>query len=176
MKFEELKVAGAFRVSLEPRADDRGFFARMFCEQEMAGAGLDPRIAQVNNSFSAYAGTLRGLHYQVGASAETKVVRAVQGAVFDVVLDLRKESPTYLAWDGIEVSAANRAMLYVPRGCAHAIMTLQDDTELIYLTSHAYDAEAERGVRWDDPAFGIDWPMEPRVLSEKDSAWPMWEV
>ena len=176
MKFEGLQVDGAFRVLIEPRGDERGFFARLFCQQEMVEAGLDPRIAQVNNSFSKTAGTLRGLHFQLGPAAEAKLVRAIRGAAFDVVLDLRRESPTYLKWDGVELTADNRAMLYVPKGCAHAIMTTEDNTELIYSTSTQYDAEAESGVRWNDTAFAIDWPMTPSVISDKDSTWPDWRI
>jgi dTDP-4-dehydrorhamnose 3,5-epimerase len=115
---------------------------------------------------------LRGIHYQVGQAAETKLVRAVSGAVFDVVVDLRPESATYKRWSGIEVSADNRQMLYVPRGCGHAILTLVDETELIYFSSQAYSGADERGVRWDDPAFGIDWPIVPKVVSNKDRSWP----
>lgn len=174
MRFEPLSVMGAFAVSLEPRGDERGFFARMFCRDEMAAAGLEPEISQVNNSLSRDRGTLRGLHYQVGDAAETKLVRAVRGGVFDVAVDLRPDSPTYLQWSGIEVTAENRQMLYVPRGCAHGILTLEDDTELIYLASHHYVPEAERGARWNDPAFDIAWPLEPHVISEKDANWPDW--
>lgn len=174
MKFEALEVVGAYTVSLEPRGDDRGFFARMFCGDEMAAAGLEPHIAQINNSLSKDRGTLRGLHYQLGDAAETKLVRAVRGAVFDVAVDLRPESPTYTKWSGVELTAENRKMLYVPRGCAHGILTLEDDTELIYMASHHYVPEAERGARWDDPAFDIQWPFEPRVVSEKDANWPTW--
>lgn len=174
MKFEPLDVAGAYAVTLEPRGDERGFFARMFCQTEMIEAGLDPRISQVNNSLSRDRGTLRGLHYQIGDAAETKLVRAVRGAIFDVVVDLRTDSPTYLEWSGIDVTADNRQMLYVPRGCAHGILTLEDDTELIYMASHHYVPEAERGARWDDPAFGIRWPIEPSVISDKDANWPSW--
>ena len=176
MKFEPLAVDGSFAVTLEPRGDDRGWFSRLFCQTEFAHAGLDPRISQVNNSFSAIKGTLRGLHYQVGAAAETKLVRAVSGAVWDVCLDLRPESPTYLKYAAIEVSAANRQMLYVPRGCAHAILTLEDDTELIYFASAPYSGADERGARWNDPAFGIEWPLQPTVLSEKDADWELWQV
>lgn len=172
MKYEELKVQGAFQVTLEPRGDERGWFTRLFCQQEFAEHGLDPRINQVNNSFSAQAGTLRGIHFQRGASAETKLVRAVTGGVYDVVVDLRPDSPTYRAWDAIEVTAANRAMLYVPRGCGHAIFTLTDDTELIYFASQAYDGAAEGGVRWNDPGLDISWPFAPVVLSDKDASWP----
>lgn len=172
MEFEPLKVAGACVVSLEPRGDDRGWFSRLFCQQEMAEHGLDPRINQVNNSFSKDAGTLRGMHYQVGMAAETKLVRATRGAVFDVVVDLRPDSPSYKTWAGVELTDENRKMMYVPRGCAHGILTLVGDTELVYFASQAYSGESERGVRWNDPAFGIEWPREPTVVSDKDGSWP----
>jgi dTDP-4-dehydrorhamnose 3,5-epimerase len=141
----------------------------------MAENGLDPRINQVNNSFSRDAGTLRGIHRQVGLAAETKLVRAVRGAVFDVVVDLRPESETFKAWAGVELTAENRHMLYVPRGCGHAILTLVDDTELIYFASQAYSGQDERGVRWNDPALAIEWPIEPQVISDKDASWPDFE-
>jgi dTDP-4-dehydrorhamnose 3,5-epimerase len=138
----------------------------------MAESGLDPRINQVNNSFTKDAGTLRGLHYQVGPAAETKLVRAVRGAVFDVVVDLRPDSPTFKSWASAELTDENRKMMYVPRGCGHAILTLVEDTELVYFASQAYSGEHERGVRWDDPAFNVDWPIEPAVISKKDASWP----
>lgn len=172
MQFEPLAVAGAYVVTLEPRGDERGWFSRLFCQQEMADAGLDPRVNQVNNSFSRNAGTLRGLHYQVGPAAETKLIRVVGGAVFDVVVDLRPESPTFKRWAGEELTGENRKMLYVPRGCGHAILTLVDDTELMYFASQSYSGENERGVRWNDPTFGIEWPREPAVISDKDASWP----
>lgn len=172
MKFEPLRVQGAYAVTLDRRGDERGWFARVFCQQEMAAAGLDPRINQVNNSYSPNPGTLRGIHYQVGGFEETKLVRAVHGAVFDVVVDLRVDSPTYKRWAGIEVSAQNRVMLYVPRGCGHAILTLEPDTELMYFSSQQYSPENERGLAWNDPKIGIEWPRAPENISEKDSAWP----
>jgi dTDP-4-dehydrorhamnose 3,5-epimerase len=176
MRFEPLAVDGACVVSLEPRGDERGWFSRLFCQQEMAENGLDPRISQVNNSLSRDAGTLRGMHFQRGAAAETKLVRVVAGAVFDVVVDLRPESPTFKSWAAVELTADNRKMLYVPRGCGHGILTLVDDTELIYFASQAYSAQNEGGVRWDDPAFGIEWPREPTLISDKDASWPDFEA
>lgn len=174
MEFRELEVSGCFAVSLEPRGDERGWFSRLFCQQEFAEHGLDPRISQVNNSFSAEAGTLRGFHYQTGPHAETKLVRAVSGSVFDVCLDLRPSSPSYLQWSALTLTSENRLMLYIPRGCAHAILTLEPNTELIYFASNSYAAQSERGARWDDKTFGIDWPVEPTVISGKDLAWPLW--
>lgn len=175
MEINPLSVGGCYTVDLQPRGDDRGWFSRLFCQQEFAESGLDPRVCQVNNSLSRDTGTLRGLHYQEGSFAETKLVRAVGGAVFDVCLDLRPESPTYLKWDSAILTAENRRMIFIPRGCAHAILTLEPNTELIYLSSAPYHASSERGARWDDPAFGIAWPIEPTVISSKDASWPLWE-
>ena len=172
MNVLELGVAGAYEVTLSRRGDERGWFARMFCQQTLADAGLDPRINQMNNSFSAARGTLRGIHYQEGMAEETKLVRAVGGSAFDVVVDLRPESPTYGKHAAITISAEQRNMLYVPRGCGHAVLTLEDDTELIYMASQAYDPSAERGVRWNEPRLDIPWPLEPVVVSDKDAAWP----
>lgn len=173
MKYEELEVQGAYAVNLEPRGDERGWFSRLFCAQEFAEQGLDPRIVQVNNSFSVDKGTLRGFHLQKENYAETKLVRAVSGAVLDVIVDLRKDSPTYLKTAALELSAENRQMIFVPRGCGHSIFTLEPNSELIYFASQFYNGDKEMGVRWDDPKIGFDWPFEPSVISEKDQSWPL---
>jgi dTDP-4-dehydrorhamnose 3,5-epimerase len=157
---------------MEKRGDDRGFFARMFCENEFAQAGLTPKFVQINNSLSAVKGTLRGMHYQLPPRAETKLVRCVRGKLWDVILDLRPNSPTFGRWFGAELSIENRLMMYVPRGFAHAILTLADETEVIYLVSEFYAPEHERGVRWNDPRFAITWPIEPSAISPKDARWP----
>lgn len=175
MKISPLNVEGAYQVDLEPRGDERGWFSRLFCSQEFAEHGLDPRVNQVNNSFSKDVGTLRGFHFQTGLYAETKLVRAVSGSVLDVIVDLRKESPTYLQTASLELSAQNRRMIFVPRGCGHAILTLEPDTELIYLASQHYQGDAEGGVRWNDPIINFNWPIEPQVISDKDQNWPLWE-
>jgi dTDP-4-dehydrorhamnose 3,5-epimerase len=159
-------------VEMEKRGDDRGFFARMFCENEFAQAGLTPKFVQINNSLSAVKGTLRGMHYQLPPRAETKLVRCVRGKLWDVILDLRPSSPTFGRWFGAELSIENRLMMYVPRGFAHAILTLADETEVIYLVSEFYAPEHERGVRWNDPRFAITWPIEPSAISPKDARWP----
>lgn len=172
MQFHATPLPGAFTISLDRRTDERGFFARLFCEDEFAAAGLESRFVQCNDSFNARRGTLRGMHYQLQPSAEVKVVRCIQGALFDVIVDLRPDSPTHRLWFGAELSASNRTMMYVPRGCAHGFITLQDDTEALYLVSQRHDPGAERGLRFDDPAFGIAWPMAPSVISDKDAAWP----
>lgn len=172
MKFNPTPLAGACTIDLEKRGDDRGFFARLFCETEFAEAGLETRFLQINNSLSGSKGTLRGLHYQLPPAAEVKVVRCVRGALWDVILDLRAGSASFGKWFGTELSAENRTMMYVPRGFAHGFVTLTDDAEAIYLVSAAYSPDNERGVRFDDPAVGIEWPLQPAEISEKDRNWP----
>jgi dTDP-4-dehydrorhamnose 3,5-epimerase len=166
--FTETPVDGVWVIDLEKRGDDRGFFARVFDDHEFAERGLVTHWVNVNNSLSAQRGTLRGLHYQLPPAAEVKFVRCVRGSLFDVALDLRTGR-----WFGTELSAENRRMLYVPEHCAHGFLTLEDDTEALYMTSAHFSPEHERGVRWDDPVYGIDWPSAPVVLSEKDRAWPL---
>jgi dTDP-4-dehydrorhamnose 3,5-epimerase len=172
MIFEKTPVEGARLIDLERRGDERGFFARVFCTEEFGADGLETSFLQVNNSLSAEKGTLRGLHYQLAPSEEVKVVRCVRGALWDVVLDLREDSPTFGKWFGAELTAENRRMMYVPRGCAHGFLTLEVDTEALYFVSTPYAPALERGVRWNDPTFGIEWPIEPVVISEKDAAHP----
>ncbi len=168
MIFTETPIKGAYLVDLERRGDDRGFFARFFCEREFGAQGLATRFVQINNSLTAQRGTLRGMHYQLAPKAETKVVRCVRGSLHDVVLDLRPGSPTFGKSFGAELSAENRRMMYVPKGCAHGFVTLTDDAEAVYLVDEFYSPEHERGVRWNDPRFSIPWPIEPQVLSDKD--------
>jgi dTDP-4-dehydrorhamnose 3,5-epimerase len=169
MRFVPTPLPGAFVIELDKREDDRGFFARFFCEREFAEAGLDTRFVQINNSLSKDLGTLRGMHYQLGPAAETKVVRCLHGALWDAVLDLRPGSATFGQSFGARLSADNRLMMYVPRGFAHGFLTLEGDTEALYLVSAFYEPGHERGVRWDDPHFAIAWPAKPRVISEKDA-------
>jgi dTDP-4-dehydrorhamnose 3,5-epimerase len=168
MIFTESPLKGVFVIDLEKKGDDRGFFARAFCEKEFADHGLVNKFVQVNNSLSAIQGTLRGLHYQLAPKAETKLVRCVRGALYDVVLDLRKDSATFGQHFGAELTAENRRMMYVPKGFAHAFLTIAPDTEALYFVDEFYAPQAERGVRWNDPKFNIRWPMEPAVLSDKD--------
>lgn len=155
-------------VSLEPRGDDRGFFARFFCAEEFAGHGLEACFVQINNSVSTYARTLRGMHYQIAPAGEAKLVRCIAGRAFDVVVDMRAGSRSFGRWVGAELTAENRRMMYVPKGCAHGFMTLDDNTEMLYLASAPYAGSYERVLRWNDPAIGIDWPAVPAVLSDKD--------
>ncbi len=172
MKFRELPVRGAYLIDLEKRGDERGFFARMYCEREFAQQGLVTKFVQMNNSLSAEVGTLRGMHYQLPPHGETKVVRCVRGALYDAIVDLRPDSPTFGVSCGAELTAENRTMIYVPKGCGHGILTLTPDTEAMYLVDEFYAPAAERGVRWNDPKFKIQWPREPAVLSDKDRNHP----
>jgi dTDP-4-dehydrorhamnose 3,5-epimerase len=168
VRFTELAVKGAYLIEPERLGDERGFFARVFCAEEMRERGLEHRVAQCSISYNQRAGTLRGMHYQAAPYGEVKLVRCTRGRAFDVVVDLRPESPTYLAWAGVELSAENRAQCYVPEGVAHGFVTLSDETELTYQISTPYVPEAARGVRWNDPAIGIEWPVAPEVMSERD--------
>lgn len=172
MKFTETPLKGAFVIELEKRGDDRGFFARFFCEREFAQHGLNHQIVQINNSSSKFPGTLRGMHYQLPPKAEDKVVRCIHGALLDVIIDLRQDSPTFLQHFSVELSAENRKTLYVPKGFAHGFITLQPDTEAFYLVTEFYSPEHERGIRYNDPRFGIQWPMAPTVISDKDAKHP----
>ncbi len=176
MKFTETVIKGVFRVDLEKREDERGFFARLFCEKEFETHGLMRHIAQANNSLSRFKGTLRGLHYQLPPGSEVKLIYCIQGAIFDVAVDLRKNSPTYGQWYGCELSKENRTMLYVPEGCAHGFLSLVDDCELFYMASQFYNPAVERGVRWNDPTFNIKWPFEPVIMSDKDRNLPDYQV
>jgi len=172
MEFQSCTVIGAFVIVPQPRGDDRGWFARMWCAQELAQHGLVDRVAQVNVAHSQRAGTLRGMHYQQAPHGEVKIVRCNRGAVFDVVVDLRPPSPSYKRWFGTELSETNGRMLYVPQGCAHGYQTLSGDAEVMYFTSAFYAPAAANGVRYDDPAFGIYWPRAVTALSEQDRNWP----
>jgi dTDP-4-dehydrorhamnose 3,5-epimerase len=166
--FNETLLRGAYVIDLEKRGDERGFFARAFCEREFCEHGLATRFAQMNNSLSAEKGTLRGMHYQLAPNAETKLVRCIRGALYDVILDLRKESATFGESFGAELTSENRRMMYVPKGFAHGFVTLTDDAEALYLVDELYSPEQERGIRWNDPRFTIEWPIQPVVVSEKD--------
>ncbi|HYA34877.1 MAG TPA: dTDP-4-dehydrorhamnose 3,5-epimerase [Candidatus Binataceae bacterium] len=172
MRFIETPLKGAFVVELEPRSDERGFFARAFCREEFLAHGLNPAVMQCNVSFNPVRGTLRGMHYQIAPAQESKLVRCTRGAIFDAMVDLRPESPTYLRWFGIELTAVGHTMIYVPEGFAHGYLSLVDDTEVFYQVSEFYRPDHERGARWNDPSFGIKWPFEPIVISNKDRSHP----
>lgn len=172
MRFESTTVEGALSVHLELRGDDRGFFARAFCAEEFSAAGLGTQFVQANVSRSREAGTLRGMHYQRPPHAEAKLVRCTAGALLDVVVDLRPDSPTFGRSAAVELTARNHVALYVPTGCAHGFLTLEPETEAYYLVSAAYAPSSERGLRYDDPWAAIAWPNAPTVLSDKDRQWP----
>lgn len=171
MIFRETEIAGAYAIDLKPRPDERGFFARSWCAEEFRDHGLSDSINQCSISYNEIAGTLRGMHFQVGADAEAKIVRCSAGAIFDVLVDLRQESATHLRWIGVELSAANRRALYVPPGVAHGFVTLADHTELFYMMDRPQAAGSARGYRYDDPAFKIDWPVPITRVSDRDLAW-----
>jgi dTDP-4-dehydrorhamnose 3,5-epimerase len=175
MIFHETKLPGVYEIHLEPKADERGFFARCWCQEEFESNGLSPKIVQCSVSLNVRKGTLRGLHYQTAPFSETKVVRCTRGAIYDVVLDLRPESPTFKDWIAVVLTAANRNMVYVPEGCGHGFLTLEDDTEVFYQISQSYSAESSTGVRWNDPAFKIAWRGEAVVISERDRTFPDFE-
>lgn len=175
MRFEPTILPGAYVVTLDVKEDERGLFARTFCEKEFADHGLKPAVAQCNLSFNHKAGTLRGMHYQVPPAAETKLVRCTRGAVYDVIVDLRPHSPTYLRHLGVELTEDNRKALYVPELFAHGYQTLSDAAEVIYQVSEMYMPGYERGIRHDDPLLGIQWPMPVTVISEKDASWAAME-
>ena len=172
MKFSPGRIVGSFVIELEKRGDDRGYFARTWCEREFAEHGLNTRIAQVNVGVSTRAGTLRGMHFQIAPHAEVKVVCCSRGAIYDVALDLRPDSPTFRQWHGCELTQDSGRMLYIPEGCAHGYLTLTDDAEMLYFTSEFYAGSSARGVRHDDPAFGIEWPAPVRIVSQADATWP----
>lgn len=172
MIFHDLPLPGARLIEIEPRSDDRGFFARAFCEEEFAKAGLVPHYPQINMSGNRKRGTFRGFHYQLPPRAEVKVLRCIRGSVYDVMIDLRPQSPTYLKSCGAEISADNRKMLYTPMGFAHGYIALTDDAEVLYMASDTYSAADERGLRWNDPRFSIELPIAPEIISPKDAGWP----
>ena len=172
MRFSETELSGVFLIELELSEDERGSFARSFCLDEFGEAGIGFDIVQANISFNNFAGTVRGMHYQEHPYAESKIVRCTRGAILDVVLDLRVESDTYCQWYGVELNAENRSALLVPPGCAHGFQTLADATEVHYLMSERYKAEATAGVRYNDPTFGIEWPMKVSSITERDRCWP----
>lgn len=176
MRFEPTEVEGAVLIGLDKRSDERGWFARIWCADELRAQGLHPGVAQINSGFSPRSGTLRGLHYQEAPHAEVKIARCLRGAAFDVVVDLRQQSPTFRRWAGFTLDPENGLALYVPEGCAHGYLTLEPDTELLYLTSALYAPTAARGVRYDDPAFGIAWPDTVEIVSDADRTWPLLET
>jgi dTDP-4-dehydrorhamnose 3,5-epimerase len=170
--FTETPLLGAFVVEPEPIEDARGLFARTWCRREFEARGLETRIAQCSTSFNKRKGTLRGMHYQVSPAAETKIIRCTRGSLYDVILDMRPDSPTFTRHFAVVLTAENRKMLYVPTGFAHGFQTLEDDTELLYQISEFYAPDHARGVRWDDPVFGIRWPEDERTIVGRDRSYP----
>ena len=175
MKFCETKIPGVFEIRPEPVSDERGFFARTWCQKEFEAHKLNPRLVQCSISFNKRKGTLRGMHYQAGEHAETRLVRCTKGSICDMALDLRPQSSAFRNWVAVVLSAQERNMLYVPEGCAHGFLTLEDETEVFYQMSQFYNPESARGVRWDDPAFQIPWPGKVEVISERDRSYPNFE-
>lgn len=173
MIFTTTKLPKAAIIDLERREDDRGFFARTFCRQEFVDAGLKPLVEQCNVSYNHVSGTLRGMHYQLAPALEAKLIRCIRGAIIDIIVDMRPESPTYLGHISVELTADNRRMLYVPPLFAHGYQTLNDGTEVTYQVSETYTPSAEAGLRYDDPALGLTWPLPVTVISPKDASWPL---
>ena len=176
MIFTETKLKGAFLIEVQKFEDDRGFFGRTFCQKEFQKNGLNPNVSQANVSCNKKKGTLRGMHYQAAPYEEIKLVRCTRGAICDVIIDVRPESPTFMQWTYAELRADNYLMLYVPEGFAHGFQTLEDDTEVIYQVSQFYTPGSERGIRYDDPVFKIAWPLAVQVISEKDRNWPDYKL
>jgi dTDP-4-dehydrorhamnose 3,5-epimerase len=175
MIFAEADLPGVYEVQIDPKSDERGFFARTWCHDEFASRGLDTQLVQCSLSYNTKKGTLRGMHFQAPPHAETKLVRCTKGSIYDVVLDLRQESKAYRRWIGVHLTAGQRNALYIPKGCGHGFLTLEDDTEIFYQMSDFYDADSSRGVRWNDPAFGIVWPGEVEIISSRDASYPNFE-
>jgi dTDP-4-dehydrorhamnose 3,5-epimerase len=173
MKFTETSLKGVYVIDLEPFGDSRGTFMRTFCKREFAVIGHMKEFVQMNHSVNKQRGTVRGLHYQVSPSYEIKLIRCIRGGVLDVVLDLRKDSPTYLQWTGVELSADNRKMIYIPEGCAHGFQTIEDDTELLYHHTMYYSSADERGIRYNDPCVNVSFPLPVAAISEKDLSHPL---
>ncbi|MBX3510168.1 MAG: dTDP-4-dehydrorhamnose 3,5-epimerase [Hyphomonadaceae bacterium] len=172
MRFSESGIPGAWVIEVEPVGDARGSFARVFCEEEFARHGIETRYRQHSISRSASRGTLRGLHFQLPPHQETKVVTCLRGAIYDVCVDLRPGSPTFKQWRAVELTGENQRRFVIPEGCAHGFQALTDDAEVLYLISTNYNAGASSGVRWDDPAFGVSWPLPVAIMSDRDRAWP----
>ncbi len=175
MIFVETMLKGAFIIEIEKREDHRGFFARSWCQREFTEHGLNPHPVQTNVSFSKKKGTLRGMHYQISPYEESKLVRCTRGAIYDVIIDLRPDSPTYRKWVGVELTPDSYRMLYVPEKFAHGFQTLEDDTEVTYQVTQFYTPGSERGIRWNDPVFNIQWPLDVQVISDKDRDCPDYE-
>ena len=176
MIFKNTEIGGVVEILIEPKLDERGFFARTWCQEEFEKNGLNARLVQCSLSFNTRKGTLRGMHYQADPYAEAKLVRCTSGAVYDVVIDLRVDSPTFGKWIAVELTAEKRNMMYVPEGCAHGFLTLIDNSEVFYQMSAVYNPASARGVRWNDPSFQIVWPQTVEVISERDRTYPDFKI
>lgn len=174
MIFTEINLPGAYIIELDTICDERGFFARTWCTKKFAEYGLNANLAQCNMSYNVSRGTLRGMHYQIAPHEEAKLVSCIVGSIYDVILDLREDSPTFGRWQAFELSVSNHRMLYVPEGVAHGFQTLQDDTTVFYQMSEFYHPECTRGVRWDDSVFSIEWPIAEKIMSAKDKNYGWW--
>jgi dTDP-4-dehydrorhamnose 3,5-epimerase len=173
LQFVKTPLHKTWLIRPDKKSDERGYFARTFCTTEFKNTGIDFQIVQANTGFTKYRGTVRGLHYQVKPHREAKLIRCIRGAIYDVMVDLRSDSPTYLRWYGIEIFEGDDTMILVPEGLAHGYQTLQNNTEIFYLVNQFYTPRAEKGIRWDDPAFNIEWPIKDNVIiSDKDRNWP----
>ena len=175
MKFEPAPLKDAWVITLDPLGDERGYFSRAFCRREFEAHGIEAEVSQFKTSFNVEAGTLRGMHFQTEPASETKLVRCIRGALYDVIIDLRPESPTYMKHFGVKLTVDNLKMLFVPRNFAHGFLTLEPKTEAFYMVSEFYTPEYEKGLRHDDPALGIEWPVPIEVISDKDASWPLIE-
>jgi len=174
--FTETRLKGSYVIEPEMQEDERGYFARTFCQEEFRARGLNPRVVQCSVSFNKHKGTLRGMHYQVAPHLEAKLVSCMRGAIFDVIIDLRPDSSTYSQWFAAELSAENYKILYVPEGVAHGFQTLVHNTVVFYQISEFYHPESATGVRWDDPMYGITWPLETQAISDRDASYPLMDV
>ena len=171
MKFEKSEIEDACIITIDKMSDDRGFFSRAFDKVQFVENGLNSNVIQCNISYSDFKGTIHGLHYQISPYEEEKIIRCTNGKIFDVIIDTRKNSMTFKKWIGVELSSSNHKILYVPKGCAHGFITLEDNTEVFYQNTQIFKHEYERGIRWDDPTFQIKWPIKPSLVSQKDSSW-----
>jgi len=176
MTFTETFLKGAYVIDIDKINDDRGFFGRVWCHDQMANHGLKTKIIQSNCSFSSKKGTLRGLHFQIPPYQETKFMRCTKGAIYEVIIDLRKDSPTFKQWFGVKLTENNYKMLYVPENFANGFLTLEDESEANYMTTQVYNSDSERGIRWNDPTFNIEWPIDIQLVSEKDKSHPNFDL
>jgi dTDP-4-dehydrorhamnose 3,5-epimerase len=175
MKFVETPLKEAYLIEIEPISDQRGFFARSWCEKEFRDRGLTPNLVQCNISFNIKKGTLRGMHYQTKPHQEAKLVRCTQGAIYDVIIDIRPDSPTFKKWFAVELSGNNRKIIYIPEGFAHGFQTLEDNTEVFYQMSEFFYPSGARGIRWDDPEFQIEWRLDNKIISDRDLSYSFWQ-